>query len=272
MKKRVLQFLEGVFAGLGSGVERCEGQGFFWTSRPFIREERGEIVSHVGLLEYPVLVEGVRCRAAALHAVATRESHRGQGLASSLIEEAIEWARGRYDFLVLYTKIPAFYEPFSFARVEECRFRLECAREKGRQALEPLEAAEVRRLFCEREMLSGQVWVEDRGEIAPLNALFEGFPHFWSFHYAPAIDAILSFVVKEKTVHLFDVIARKIPTLEMILDHLPCEIDEIYFYFSPERLTDEALPQPYSHYGDLLMVRGVWPEVKPFMVPPLSRC
>lgn len=35
---------------------------------------------------------------------------------------------------------------------------------------------------------------------------------------------------------IFDIIATKIPSLDVILDHMSTEIDEVYFYFSPDLL------------------------------------
>lgn len=49
--------------------------------------------------------------------------------------------------------------------------------------------------------------------------------------------------------HLFDIIANQIPSLDEILDHLPTDIEGIYFYFSPDRLINAAVSEilPYSN-------------------------
>ncbi len=75
-----------------------------------------------------------------------------------------------------------------------------------------------------------------------------------------------------KTLHLYDIISKEIPSLDLILDHLPTAIDEIYFYFSPDQLTDEATPEAYLYDNGHFLVHGNWPIVKPFMISPLSRC
>ena len=62
------------------------------------------------------------------------------------------------------------------------------------------------------------------------------------------------------------------PTLDVILSHLPTAIEEIYFYFSPDRFTDKATPEPYLYDKGHLMIHGTWPAVHPFMIAPLSRC
>lgn len=70
--------LEESFPGMKSNILRCETLGFPWASRPFFKDERGEIVSHVGFLEYPMLIEDKWYKAAALHAICTTSTHRGQ--------------------------------------------------------------------------------------------------------------------------------------------------------------------------------------------------
>lgn len=91
-------------------------------------------------------------------------------------------------------------------------------------------------------------------------------------YYSPSINGIISYELKGKTLHLYDIIASLIPSLDMILDHLPAAIDDIYFYFSPDRLTNAAIPEPYLYDHGHFLVHGKWPCIQLFMISPLSRC
>jgi hypothetical protein len=53
-----LKLLEESFPGIKTNIFRCEKLGFPWTSKPFLKEEKGEILSHVGFLEYPIQIDG----------------------------------------------------------------------------------------------------------------------------------------------------------------------------------------------------------------------
>src|SRR5208282_2686701 len=125
------------------------------------------------------------------------------------------------------------------------------------------------RVFREREPASNRLWIKDTGAIASFNALFATYPTYWSLYYSPAIDGFISYRLEDKTFHLLDVVASKMPSLDVILSHLPTAIDEIYFYFSPDRLTDKATLEPYLYDNGHLMVYGTWPRVHPFMISPL---
>jgi len=275
-KKSYLNLLEESFPGIKANIARCETLGFPWSSKPFLKEEKGEILSHVGFLEYPMLSEGKWYNAGALHAICTKDTHRGQGLARELIQEALQWAKNRYEFVILFTEIPKFYEKLSFHYIQEYRFRLACRCPKGSQSLKPVIFPEDNALFLQiffsRTPISDHLWVKDNGAISSFNTLFGTFPIYWSLYYSSSINGFISFLLNDKTLHLFDIIASTIPSLDLILDHLPTEIEEIYFYFSPDRLSHATTAEPYLYDNGHFMVHGNWLTLKPFMISPLSRC
>lgn len=256
--------------------------GFPWASKPFFKEDRSEVLSHVGFLEYPMLIEGKWHKAGALHAICTKAAHRGQGLASRLIQEVLEWAKDQHEFVVLFTEIPKFYEQLLFQNVQEYRFHLTCKRKSGTKSLQPLTFPKDNELFLRcfsnRQPISNRLWVKDNGIISSYNTLFATYPTYWSLHYSLSINGVLSYLLEGKTLHLFDIIATKIPSLDVILDHMPIEIDEIYFYFSPDLLINAATAEPLScnnknmDFSGYLMVHGNWPKCEPCMISPLSRC
>jgi hypothetical protein len=276
-QKSYLNLLENSFPGISDNIVRYENLGFSWKfSKPFLKEEKGEVISNVGLLEFSMLIESQWYKTGALHVICTQQAHRGQGFASNLIMEALDWAEQSCDFVILFTEIPKFYEKFSFRFLQEHRFHLPCKHIHGSELLRPIIAPEdnilFRRCFEERDPLSNLVWLKDNGAIASFNSIFATYPTYWSLYYSPAIDGFISYFLEGKTLHLLDVIAKEIPSLDTILDHFPVPIDEIYFYFSPDRFTDKAIPMPYIYDKGHLMVRGAWPTTQPFMISPLSRC
>lgn len=276
-EKSYLRVLEESFPGIKQNILRCKALGFTWEkSLLFTREYKGEVISHVALLKCRVLIEGTWRKLGALHGICTRSDYRGQRLATKLIEEALEWSKGHLDAVILFTEIPDFYEKISFDRVQEFRFHLPGPYPKGSQMLRPLMAPQDNELFIryfhEREPLSNRFWIKDNGVIASFNALFASYPSYWSLHYSAAIDGLISLEIKDKSLNLFDIVASKMPTLEIILDHLPQKVDDIYFYFSPDRFTEAAITEPYLYDNGHLLVHGSWSLAKPFMISPLSRC
>lgn len=271
-----LNLLGSCFPGIKTNILRCESNGIAWISKPFVKEANGETISHVGLLDYPMLINGQRVKAAGLHAICTREDYREQGLSSELILEALAFADERYDLVILFTEIPEFYEKLSFHTIKEHQFRLPVAHKGGTKSLTPMKVPEdvalLRKCFDERASLSNLMWVDAGCEISAFNALFATYPDFWSLHYSSSLDAIISFELEGKTLRLFDIVAKQLPSLEQILDHMPSEIEEIYFYFSPDLFAKDTASEPQRYDDGFFMVRGNWTQDKPFMIPLLSRC
>jgi len=276
-EKPYISLLEESFPGIKANINRCEALGFSWeATQHFTKEEKGKTLSHVALMEFPILVEGRWHNAGALHAICTQQDHREQGLATELIHKAIQSAKGRCEILLLFTEISPFYERFSFNRIQEYRFHLSRPHPKGSQPLRPMAVPHDNDLFLhcfrQRDPISNKFWIKDNGFVASFNALFATYPNYWSVYYSPSLDGLLSFQLKDRTLHLYDIVSSKMPTLDLILDHLPAAIDDIYFYFSPDRLTDEALSEPYVYDNGHLMIHDPWEITSPFMISPLSRC
>lgn len=195
-KEAFLNLLEESFPGIKANIVRCEGLGFPWKSKPFFKEENGELLSHVGFLEYPISVDGKVHKAGALHAICTKQAFRGRGLASELIQEALSWAKTQYEFVILFTEIPKFYEKLSFQCIQEYRFHLACKRPKGSHSLMPVVSPQDNELFLNcfrnRAPTSNRLWMKDEGKIASFNTLFATYPTYWSLHYSPSINGIIS--------------------------------------------------------------------------------
>ncbi len=276
-EKHYLGLLEESFPGIRDTIIRCDALGFPWeASTLFIREENGQALSHVALLECPILIKGQWHNIGALHGICTRKTHQGQGLATELIEESLIWAKERCEAIILFTEIPIFYEKLAFEQVQEYRFHIHRSAPAGTWQLEPLSLPKDKdlfiRCFAEREPLSNHVWIRDNGSIASFNTLFATYPDFWSLYYNPVFDGFISFILENKTMHLFDVIAKKLPSIDVILDHMPAPIDDIYCYFSPDKLIEGGTPEPYLYDKGHLMIHGSLQLPNLFMISPLSRC
>lgn len=279
--KPYANLLEESFPGIKSTIARCEALGFSFESlcgRVFFREKDGEVVSHVGALACRVLIDKKWHKMIGLHAVCTKKNLQGQGFASALTLEVLQWAKTNSDFQILFTDIPSFYERLGFAFRQEHRFALKKSFPKGSKVFSALAAPKdddlFLRCFREREPLSQRFWIEDRGEIASFTTLFgKGlYPSYWSLYYCPEFDGFLSWFFEDKTLHLLDVVAAKLPTFEQIIEYLPQDINDVYFYFPPDRLGIETKAESHLYDKGHLMVHGLLPLKDPFMIAPLSRC
>ncbi|MBK9647816.1 MAG: GNAT family N-acetyltransferase [Deltaproteobacteria bacterium] len=92
---KVYALFETSFPGLPAGVERAGAVGVPWPSvtTPFVGFDGDEAVSHVGVLMQPMRLNGEDRLVAGIHAVCTRPSHRGRGLARRLLAGGLRLRR-----------------------------------------------------------------------------------------------------------------------------------------------------------------------------------
>ncbi len=240
-------------------------------STPFAIVEDGRVISHVGVLELPLVIAGREQVCAGIHAVCTLDSRRRQGLYRRVMEEVLDWCDARHETIELTTENPEYYEPFGFRRVPEHTFSARPAAPAGRGDLRALrldDAADIallNRLLDTREPVSHVL-----GSRAP--AVFK-FNHGLAggLSYSPGLDAVLVLQREDGRVTLDDVVAAELPSFGRLLDSIGSPLEELRMRFTPDRFDVDALPVPAAG-DDHLMVRGPFAaEDVPLIVPPPLR-
>jgi hypothetical protein len=274
LSDRVFDLLATWFTGI-AGPRRAAAQlGSLWDhcSTPFVVEQEGRIISHVGLLEMSYVIEGERHLLGGVHGVCTVESERRKGHFRRIMEELLEYCEGRFETLELGTENPEYYEPFGFRVVPEHRFVAKVASPGGCEGFRPVDAtsgADVRlmdRLLSERSAVSNRVGVVAERDVFKFSQGTRGL------HYSESLDCLAVIEREGGRLTLSDVVAAEMPSLEQLLAQLATPIGEVVFHFSPDRFDVDARPELYCHDDDRYMVRGPFPaEGEAFMVPPPAR-
>lgn len=275
---QVFDLLEEGFPGFRRAEARARRAGGRWQeiSRPFVREEDGVVVAHLGVAEMRLSVAGELRRGAAIHAVCTRTSHRGRGLFRGLMAEALAWADDRgLDLLLLTTATPELYARYGFEIFAEHRFDLR-GRGGGRTAvLEPLclEAGADRRRVAEllgrRSAVSSVLGVVGAHE---LFALHQGLRPLW---WDEGAGVLYSWTLRRDRLDLWDVVFEdRPPPVDRIWRCLPEDVREMHLHFRPDRLEAEgAAARAVRPAGEVLMTRGPFlPTSMRAMLPMTARC
>ncbi len=271
---RIFELLETWFTGIAKTRRVAAQLGSLWDdcSTPFVHEKDGQIVSHVGLLEMSYVIKGERHQLGGVHGVCTLESERRQGHFRRIMEELLEFCDGRFETLALGTENPEYYEPFGFRVVPEHRFVASVASAGGDGGFRSFDTTresnveQLDRLLTERTPVSKLVGVVDERDVFKFSQGTKGL------HYSEALDCFAVFELDGSRLVLSDVVARKLPSLEMLLSQLAPAVEEVEFRFSPDRFEVDARPEPFRFDGDYYMVRGPFAaEGEAFMVPPPAR-
>jgi GNAT superfamily N-acetyltransferase len=285
LKRQVFHLLEPCFPGITQAEQESLALGHPWekVSTPFVYFHGEVAITHVGLLELPLVVMGHTVRVGGIHAVGTRPEFRRRGYYRQVMTEVLEYCAPRYDTLLLTTGQPLLYEPFGFRVVQEHIFVAPCPSHGGTQGFRPLQAHATTDLQILRRLLDRRVPISSILGVAREKAVFSFNARNLPLYYAADLDVIISFVLAGTQLTLFDIVGSQIPALSAILRRFPQPIDHVTTYFSPDRLEADFRAVPHTLIDppgalgeagpDFLMVRGPFAaEERPCMLPRSARC
>lgn len=243
-------------------------------STPFMRFEGDMAVTHVGVVEIPMIVMGEPVTVGAIHGVCTHPEFRRRGYYRQVMEEVIDYCDSRYETLILTTAQPELYSPFGFRVVQEHAFVAQCTSTGNNNGFRTLNTQDLNdqkllhRLLNERASVSNVVGVVQEKAVFCVN---EGTR---ALHYAEDLDSLVCLEIENKRLNLFDLVGKQIYPLAAIVERIPEPIVMVVIYFSPDCLEADVQAVPHILDGDsLLMVRGSFAaEGTPFMLPRSARC
>ncbi len=276
--ERVFLLLDLAFPGLPAHVRALQPFGLQWdqVSTPFLLSDGDQPMTHVGVLEVPMIADGHEMCVGAIHAVCTHPDHRRRGYYRLAMDEAMAWCDERYTTVMLIAGTPEIYQPFGFRVVRESRFVAPLHRSTAApdgKRLRQLDLKLPDDLRCLHRLLDERPPVSRRLGVMPERAVFlfnQATKPMW---YAEDLDAVLCFEVAEPTLRLYDVVATRIPTLQQVVDRIALPFESVEVYFAPDKLDATLLPQPHILDGDsYLMVRGEFACAgSDLMLPPTAR-
>ena len=268
--------LDAVFPGVTRRMSDARPLGLRWEecSTPFVIFDGSTPVSHVGVLEMTLVLDGEEVPVGVIHGVGTHPDHRGRGHFRRAMEAALAWCDDRYDTLVLNTAIPSAYERFGFRTLAEQRFMSTatgvCDGPIARRLdfSSPADREVLGRLLRSRVPVSSVVGVVLEVHAFAFNEL-DRAP--W---YVEELDLLVSAERDDDTLRLFDWIGARTPSLADLLATVHPRATTVEAYFDALPLGGSWRAEPHVLAGDEnLMARGSFPpEGKAFMLPRPARC
>jgi hypothetical protein len=182
---------------------------------------------------------------------------------------------------VLNTGQPELYTPFGFRHVPEHRFVVDrdgtASPTPSVERFRRLDSSDPADRKCLRTLLEERTPVSRRLGVVAETAAFAFNECLRPPVFSAELDAVVCFEHDETTLRLYDVVARRLPSLDQIvarIDRVDPPPRRVELYFAPDRIAPSARPEPHVLHGDEhLMVRGPFPpEGEPLMLARPARC
>ena len=281
-RARIYELFDATWPGMENAIHASEAAGAVWheQSVAFVAWDGPKAVAHAGVMEFPVVLDGVRTRVSGIHAVCTRPEYRMKGLSRRLVMEALAHSATRTKTSILGTGDSLLYTRYGFRAIPQTLFEAPAPRvDPGGDRFRPLSGSSpddlhlLHRLLEARAPLSRTLASVDPGWLFIIDEMLSGRGKFKRLHYAPDLDAVAAYVIVERTLKLYDVVAARIPSLSEIVSRLGVGIDRVELHFTPDVMDAPGAKPIASVIDDELMAIGPFPpEGKPLVLPPLARC
>jgi ribosomal protein S18 acetylase RimI-like enzyme len=213
---------------------------------PFSAFDGDECIATICVYPSEMTIDNTPMQGAQLLTVGTRKEYRRQGIQRRIWQQAQAWISNNADFTFLFTDDEAapFYERLGFQRQNESTRTLPLSginpsakhRLPGLRMLN-LDSKDdysiITRLASQREMVSNRI-----GYRNPNLLLFMFLYCYrdWTF-YSDTLDAIFVIQLAGETIKLHDLVATRMPTIEMITPLLSqFSGSAIQFLFCADRL------------------------------------
>ena len=228
-------------------------------------------VSHVGVLEHRVELDGRDVVVAGVHAVATRSDRRHRGLARACLADATRWIDERFSIAKLGTNVPAVYAPHGFRPLGLHHFAVDHAggEDRGRPLRADTERAWFLDLCARRDPVSHRFASRDPGWLVGIDLALQRRT-LADLVVLDALGAVVDWSLTDGVLELHDVFARELPRLDDLLRLAPPH-RAARVMFCADRLAPRAPAVPMPDAG-WWMVRGDWPlgDEVPFAVGRLA--
>jgi GNAT superfamily N-acetyltransferase len=277
LSARLFDLLDEVFPGIKPVASNARAMGASWesVSTPFVCFEGEQAISHVGVIELPLILLGNHVRVGSIHGVATHPGYRGRGYFRKAIESALSYADSRYETLILTTEHPEYFQPFGFRVIKEHLFRfkpdsIDC--KDGIRLIDTASASDIEllhRLLETREPVSNVVGAGSEKGVFCFN---EGSR---SLYYLRELDVMVCMEIEDARLKLFDIVGPSVPSLVALLERIPHNFEEVLINFSPDKLSIESehVFHLFDHDGpSYFMARGPFAaESHAFSLPRSAR-
>lgn len=241
--ERCINLIDSIFPGIKSVAMTGIKYNARWDniSLPFIIEERGEIIAHLGIIPLDIMLNQKKHRVAAIHGICVKETSRGRGLFKQLMQEALIYIENNFDASLLFTDQPDLYKPFNFTVLPEYNFTSNASEmvkiDSDLRALSldnPYDLKIMQGLLFDHLPISNQMSLINETTIFVLDNLNK------KIHFSQHLNALLIYEIIESNLYIKDMLSQQQCKINDIIALIPENFNKVILEFCPDKFSDHT--------------------------------
>lgn len=272
--EKCMNLLDSCFPGIKAIADKGRNHDAYWdkSSTPFIITKQGELIAHLGVLPFEMLINQKTYHGAALHGICTKEAYRRKGYFRQLMTEALSYVTSHFDFAFLFTDQPFLYEQFGFKVVKEVDFIYDFHAKPTRDRIRQLNLDNKHDLnifqstYLNRLPLSSSFSIVKEVTVATLNAMHQ------PVHYIEDLETLVVYQVKDRVLYVKDIISTKPCDLAAVLNSINEPYTKVILQFIPDALVKEPFNTIEANTDGCIMMKDLDPQSDFFRYPEPQRC
>lgn len=277
---KIYSLFDSVWPGLGSSIPKAAAAGACWheVSQAFVKWVDGRAVSHAGVIEIPLIVDGQEQIVGAIHAVCTLKDQRKKGYSRECMEQALAYCDERYSVCQLLTDRPILYERYGFKSYPFVNYHraLDEGYVKAKAGLfapidpsAPMDLARLHEGLQNRAPVSQRIASRDSGWLLIIDEVLEQ-QGIKRISYCEELNVHIVYEIKDRVLHVLDVMTTEWIDFNALIRRVPGSFNEVVLYFTPDRWSHESFEsRDFNEW--VYMVRGDFPlNARDFCYPRLA--
>jgi GNAT superfamily N-acetyltransferase len=240
---RCINLIDSIFPGIKNVAMAGMKYNACWDkiSLPFIVEENDEIIAHVGIIPFELMLNEKIRHVAAIHGICVKEVFRGKGLFKQLMREALNYIEDNFDAALLFTDKPNLYKPYHFTVLPEYDFIINaCDINKIDSDLRILSLDNANNLKIMQDLLSDHLPISNQMSLVNETTIFVLDNLNKKIYFSSKLNAIIIYEISNNTLYIKDILTKKQYRLSDIVELIPENYDKIILQFCPDKFSEHT--------------------------------
>lgn len=241
--ERCIDLIDSIFPGIKSVATTGMKYGARWdkVSSPFIIENNGELIAHIGIIPFNLMLNQKTQHVAAIHGICVKEEFRGKGLFKQLMQEALKYIVNNFDAAILFTDKPDLYKPYHFSVLPEYDFILNLPDiNKIDSNLRILSLENVNDLKVIQDLLSDHLPLSNQMGLVNETTIFILDNLNKKISFSSKFNVIIVYEITNNILYVKDILTKQQYRLSDIIELIPENFDKIILQFCPDKFSEHT--------------------------------